>query len=232
MQIAMSLYDPLALDLSVPARGGQAKRMQGVQHSVHRALDMVCALFIFVALLPLMALLCVTVYLCDPGPILFAHRRVGRGGRMFRCWKFRTMVKNADVRLATYLQANPEALIEWNRDHKLRDDPRVTVVGSFLRRSSLDELPQLFNVIMGTMSLVGPRPIVPEECWRYGRYIRHYATVRPGITGLWQISGRNNISYRRRVAYDVLYCRKRSILFDTRIIALTLPSVAMQRGAY
>ena len=142
------------------------------------------------------------------------------------------MVVDADARLRNLLETSAEARAEWERDHKLRDDPRVIGIGRFLRKTSLDELPQLWNVVRGDMSLVGPRPIVVGEISRYGRYFEHYCAVRPGITGLWQVGGRNDVSYRRRVAYDVTYSRARSCAMNVKIIAYTVPSVLFQRGSY
>ena len=197
-----------------------------------RALDVAGALALLVALLPFLTVIALAVKLTSPGPVLFAQRRVGRGGRWFSCWKFRTMVTDAEERLTELLSHDAAARQEWARDHKLRRDPRVTAIGVFLRKSSLDELPQLFNVLGGTMSLVGPRPIELAECSRYGRYLGHYCAVRPGITGLWQISGRNDTSYRRRIAFDVVYARRRSLALDAKILAVTVPRVMMQKGAY
>jgi exopolysaccharide production protein ExoY len=197
-----------------------------------RALDITSAVLIILLLAPFLMLIALAVALTSQGPIVFAHRRIGRDGLPFHCWKFRTMVVDAEARLADMLSRDPQARAEWASDHKLRNDPRITTIGTFLRKSSLDELPQLFNVLFGTMSMVGPRPIVLAECSRYGRYFTDYCSVRPGITGLWQISGRNDVSYRRRVAYDVVYSRQRSIMMDCRILAMTLPSVALRKGAY
>jgi lipopolysaccharide/colanic/teichoic acid biosynthesis glycosyltransferase len=197
-----------------------------------RALDITLATIALIFLAPLMTAIAALIYILDPGPIIFAHTRIGRGGRSFPCLKFRTMVVDADVRLKHLLETSAEARDEWERDHKLRDDPRVIGIGRFLRKSSLDELPQLWNVIRGEMSLVGPRPIVVGEIARYGRYFEHYCLVRPGITGLWQVSGRNDVSYRRRVAFDVAYSRSRSFVMDMRIILFTVPSVLMQKGSY
>jgi lipopolysaccharide/colanic/teichoic acid biosynthesis glycosyltransferase len=142
------------------------------------------------------------------------------------------MVVDADARLLHLLENNPEALAEWQRDQKLRNDPRITPLGAFLRRSSLDELPQLINVLFGHMSLVGPRPIVDAEVIRYGRYFHFYCAVRPGITGLWQVSGRNNTSYRRRVAIDTVYSRSKSLGGDLAIIGRTFPAVLMSKGSF
>jgi undecaprenyl-phosphate galactose phosphotransferase len=166
------------------------------------------------------------------GSAFFKHRRVGYRGKVFNCIKFRTMVPNAEKVLQDLLSTNREIKEEWLRDHKLRDDPRVTRLGRFLRRTSLDELPQLLNVLRGEMSLVGPRPVVPDELRRYGNKAATFLSARPGITGLWQISGRNDIDYRRRVALDVCYVRSRSILLDIYILFMTLPAVFARSGAY
>jgi lipopolysaccharide/colanic/teichoic acid biosynthesis glycosyltransferase len=179
-----------------------------------------------------MLIIALCVFVSDPGPIFFAQRRIGRSGKTFRCLKFRTMAVDAEERLAALLSSNANARAEWARDHKLRNDPRIVGIGRFLRKSSLDELPQLFNVLLGDMSLVGPRPIVPAEATKYGRYIDHYCRVKPGITGLWQISGRNNTSYRRRVAFDVTYSRSRSVMLNIKILAFTVPSVLRAQGSY
>jgi exopolysaccharide production protein ExoY len=181
---------------------------------------------------PLMLAVAVAVFLQDGGPAFFAHQRLGRGGRRFAVLKFRSMATDAQARLDHLLAADPEARAEWARDHKLRSDPRITRLGEILRRSSLDELPQLINVLRGDMSLVGPRPIVEGEARRYGHYIRDYFSVRPGITGLWQVSGRNDTSYRRRVALDVIYSRRKSLLMDIRILLMTIPAVLLRRGSY
>ena len=205
---------------------------RSVSASAQRLLDIVGAFAIIVFLAPLLAFIAIAVMLSGSGPIVFKQRRIGRDGVVFHCWKFRPMVHDAEDRLADLLCRDPQAREEWARDHKLRRDPRITLVGRILRKSSLDELPQLFNVLAGTMSLVGPRPIVLAECSRYGRHFAEYCAVRPGITGLWQISGRNNVSYRRRVACDVLYSRRHSVSFNFTILALTIPRVLMRTGAY
>lgn len=179
-----------------------------------------------------MLLVAVAVYVQDGGPILFAHRRIGCNGRAFYCLKFRSMAVDAERRLADLLASDPAARAEWALDHKLRRDPRVTRLGAFLRKSSLDELPQLLNVLRGDMSLVGPRPIVEAEVAKYGHRFRDYCAVKPGITGLWQISGRNDTSYRTRVALDSLYARRRNVGLDAYILACTLPAVLTKRGSY
>ena len=199
---------------------------------VMRGTDLVTAVAAVVLLAPLFLLIALLVVATSRGGILFRQQRIGLGGRMFTCYKFRSMVVDAEQRLRDLLVDDPEALREWLRDHKLRCDPRITPIGNFLRRSSLDELPQLFNVLLGDMSLVGPRPIVIGEVPRYGRYLGSYASVKPGITGLWQISGRNNTSYRRRVALDVAYARSKSLGLDLRILLATVPAVIGARGSY
>jgi exopolysaccharide production protein ExoY len=197
-----------------------------------RGLDIALALVALIFVLPLMALVAVAIYVSDHGPILFFHRRIGRGGKSFYCWKFRSMATDAEARLAALLASDPVAQKEWALDHKLRNDPRVTRIGAFLRRSSLDELPQLINVLQGHMSLVGPRPIVDAEISRYGRRFRHYCAVKPGITGLWQISGRNDVDYRTRVALDCLYTKAQSPALYMWIVVLTIPAVLTRKGSY
>ena len=199
--------------------------------SFARLVDLALALSAIIFLAPLMLVVAACVYIVDPGPILFGHRRLGKHGRTFRCWKFRSMVVDADARLRELLEDDPVARAEWEADHKLRADPRITKIGHFLRKSSLDELPQFFNVLFGEMSLVGPRPIVGDEVIKYGRYFANYCSVRPGITGLWQISGRNDISYRRRVAIDVAYVKSKSLRLDVGILLATVPCVMARRGA-
>ena len=179
-----------------------------------------------------MMIVALLVMMQDGGPIFYAQTRIGYNGRVFKCMKFRSMLVDSDARLRKLLAESPEAQAEWDRDHKLRDDPRITALGSFLRRSSLDELPQLFNVLAGEMSLVGPRPIVAAEVKRYGRRFGNYCSVRPGITGLWQVSGRNDVSYRRRVAIDTYYAQQQSLMLNLRIMLLTIPCVLLRKGSY
>jgi lipopolysaccharide/colanic/teichoic acid biosynthesis glycosyltransferase len=179
-----------------------------------------------------MILIAFAVAMQDGGPPLFAHSRLGHRGRSFRCLKFRTMAIDAEARLARLLATDPAAREEWRRDQKLRHDPRVTAFGALLRKSSLDELPQLINVLRAEMRLVGPRPIVQAEAIRYGTRIRYYYAVQPGITGLWQVSGRNDVSYRRRVAMDCLYARRKSPALDAWLLVLTIPAVFFRRGCY
>jgi lipopolysaccharide/colanic/teichoic acid biosynthesis glycosyltransferase len=210
----------------------RAVNLRSGDQTLTEAMNVTLAVIALAFLLPVMLAVAFAVYLQDGGPILFAHRRVGRNGRRFYCLKFRSMAVEAEERLAALLASDPAARTEWERDHKLKDDPRVTRLGAFLRRTSLDELPQFINVLRGEMSLVGPRPIVEAEIAKYGRRFRDYCAVKPGITGLWQVSGRNDTSYRTRVALDCVYARRRSVGLDARIIAATVPAVLTRRGSY
>ncbi len=196
-----------------------------------RMFDLVAASLILVLVAPLMATIAVLLRL-EGGPVLFAHQRVGREGRLFSCYKFRSMVPNATEVLEKLLAEDPEARAEWERDHKLRNDPRITRLGHILRKLSLDELPQLFNVLRGDMSLVGPRPVVPDELQRYGDAKVYYLMVRPGLTGLWQISGRNDVDYDQRVALDTWYVRNWTLWNDIVILFKTLVVVPSRAGAY
>lgn len=197
-----------------------------------RVFDLCLASIIVVLIAPLLLLIAALCKLFSPGPLLFAHRRVGFRGVEFSCLKFRTMETDAEERLGAYLLANPESAIEWANDQKLRNDPRITAIGKFLRKTSLDELPQLFNVIKGEMSLVGPRPVVADELKRYGARRIAYLAARPGISGLWQVSGRNTTSYEQRTALDENYVRTWSLGLDISIILRTLPEMLMSSRAF
>ena len=209
------------------------RRPVSTSHQAHaiRLLDFVVASAALFLLSPLLLIVAAAIKLLDPGPLLFAHVRVGKGGRPFRCLKFRSMTVDADVRLARLLETDPAARAEWASTHKLRDDPRITPLGRFLRRSCLDELPQFFNVLRGEMSLVGPRPIVAAEAARYGRHYPVYCSLKPGITGLWQVKREDQTSYRRRIAFDLTYARSRSLSLNLGILLLTVPSVVRGQGA-
>ena len=196
-----------------------------------RTVDILGALLIGGVFSPLILAITLMMSL-EGGPILFRHRRIGRGGTTFECLKFRTMVANAEQILQDLLEKDPEAKAEWLRDHKLRNDPRITRLGRFLRKTSLDELPQLWNVLRGEMSLVGPRPIVKEEMLRYGRHLPTYLAAKPGVTGLWQVTGRNDTDYRRRVVMDTYYVRKQTLAMDLRILLKTVKVVLWGHGAY
>lgn len=196
-----------------------------------RLLDVTIALVLLVALLPVMALVSCLIVLTDRGPVFYSHRRVGQDGRHFQCFKFRTMVVNANAGLAQLFHERPDLKDEWELTSKLANDPRITRIGALLRLSSIDELPQLFNVLRGEMSIVGPRPIVDSELLRYGRYAAHYLSVKPGLTGMWQVSGRSSTTFRRRIAADVYYVRNKSVLLDLWILLATVPAVLFAKGA-
>jgi exopolysaccharide production protein ExoY len=215
-----------------PAAEALASNESDAAQVIGRVFDVVVAVLGIIFLLPLLIVIGVLVFAFDPGPIVFAHRRVGRGGKLFNCYKFRSMATNSAERLKELLETDEAARAEWALNHKLVNDPRITGIGGFLRKSSLDELPQLFNVLTGDMSFVGPRPIVEAEAEKYGRYFETYCRVRPGITGLWQISGRSLTSYRRRVVLDVAYVRSKSLTLDLKILFYTVPSVLLVRGAH
>jgi undecaprenyl-phosphate galactose phosphotransferase len=177
-------------------------------------------------------MLAIAMLLAADGPILYVHERIGRGKVLFPCFKFRTMYADADERLVSFLKVSPAAREEWERDFKLKNDPRITAVGRVLRQTSLDELPQLWNVLRGDMSLVGPRPIVEKELLRYGCGAVEYLSVRPGITGLWQVNGRNRTTYDRRVELDLYYVRNWTLRLDFAILIKTVWVVAIGYGAY
>ena len=198
---------------------------------IKRAMDIVIATLLLIFFGPLLLLTAAIVTL-DGGPVFFLHRRVGRGGVLFSCIKFRTMVPDAQNVLESLLESDPVARREWDSNFKLKRDPRVTRVGRFLRQSSLDELPQLINVLRGDMALVGPRPIVAAEVGRYGPDIDYYYRCRPGITGPWQVSGRSDQSYRQRVRLDVEYAKRPSLKNDFIILAKTAKVVMRGVGAY
>lgn len=209
----------------------QRGRQQGVLSHLGVYANQLGAAALLVLLSPLMLLVAWLTWRRDGAPIFFAHYRVGFDGKLFRCLKFRTMYRDAEQMLADLLRDNPDARAEWARDQKLTNDPRITPVGNFLRRTSLDELPQLFNVLRGEMNLVGPRPITVAELTRYGRVRWHYLSVRPGLTGLWQVSGRNNTTYEERVALDRRYVEQHSIWLDFRILFKTIKVVVARDGA-
>jgi exopolysaccharide production protein ExoY len=190
-----------------------------------RLVDILTASTALLLLAPLMLMVAGLIYLTMGRPILFSQRRLGFGGVPFACLKFRTMANDAEAALAHHLEHNPEAAREWLAGQKLRDDPRVTAFGRLLRHSSIDELPQLFNVLHGDMSCVGPRPIVEPEISRYGSYWQDYVRARPGLTGVWQVSGRNKVEYKTRVRLDRWYVRRWSLWLDLWLLAKTIPAV-------
>lgn len=197
-----------------------------------RSFDILVALAALVVLSPIFVLIMALVKFSDGGSAFYGHRRIGYNGMTFRCLKFRTMAENGDALLQHYLEQNPEAREEWRATRKLQDDPRVTVVGIVLRKLSLDELPQLINILKGEMSLVGPRPVVEDELELYEASAVYYLRSRPGLTGLWQVSGRNDVSYAARIAFDTHYVRNWSLASDLVIVARTIPAVCLSRGSY
>jgi Undecaprenyl-phosphate galactose phosphotransferase WbaP len=197
-----------------------------------RAIDLILTLPGLIVLSPIFLLIAVAIKLTSRGPVFYGHTRHGRDGKTFNALKFRTMFQNGESMLLEHFQKHPEKLPAWHCDQKLKRDPRVTPVGRWLRRYSLDEFPQLCNVLLGQMSLVGPRPIVSAEVLKYGRGYDLYSRVRPGITGLWQVSGRNNTTYPERVAFDEYYVRNWSVWLDTYILIRTVRAVFCAEGAY
>ena len=196
-----------------------------------RAFDVASSGAALLLLAPLMLGIALMIRLSSPGPVLFGHTRVGHDGRKFRCWKFRSMVTNGDEVLARHLRDVPGARAEWEETQKLVDDPRVTRIGRVIRALSIDELPQLINIFLGDMSVVGPRPVTEGELSRYGSSAPHYLRSRPGLTGLWQVSGRSDVSYQRRVLMDRYYVSNWNFASDVGIIAKTIPAVIMARGS-
>ena len=203
-------------------------RPTGADVILKGVLDTAAAFGMLFVMLPVMAIIGIAVKLDSSGPILHRRRVVGVGGKLFDAFKFRTMYVDADERLAQ----DPELRREFEENHKLKNDPRVTRIGRILRPLSLDELPQLFNVLLGQMSLVGPRMITAEEQARYGKFRMNLGTVKPGITGLWQVSGRSDLSYDERVMLDMHYIRNYSIWLDLHLLLRTIPAVFKKRGAY
>ncbi len=213
-------------------RAGTGSRADRARRFLKRGLDILGAGALLLACAPAFLVIAALVKR-DGGPVFYAHERVGRGGRLFGCLKFRSMVADADRRLAMLLERDPIARSGWESTRKLKNDPRVTWVGRFLRATSLDELPQIVNVLLGDMSLVGPRPVQAAELAAYyGPAAQHYLAVRPGITGPWQVSGRSDTSYAQRVALDVAYVTHPSLWNDIRILLRTPAAVLARRGAY
>nr|WP_083916333.1 sugar transferase [Methylobacterium sp. B34] len=202
-----------------------------LEWAAKRSLDITVAITALFLLLPALLLIAGLVYAGDRKAPIFRHMRIGRDGRRFGCLKFRSMIANGDAVLAEHLAANPQARSEWAATHKLTDDPRITPIGHVLRKTSLDELPQLWNVLRGEMSLVGPRPIVQAEVARYGRAFDTCFAVPPGVTGLWQVSGRSDTTYAERVALDLDYASRWSLRRDIAIMLKTVPAVLAQRGS-
>ena len=236
--LSSGMYEMLTTGVRVQDIGSMAMisvnrvRLNGINVVLKTIIDYVGASLGLLMLFPLFTLIYIIMKRTDPGPILYRRRVVGVGGRQFDAFKFRTMVVNSAEVLEEHLAKNPDARAEWDKYEKLRNDPRVTRLGNILRKTSLDELPQLFNVLRGEMSLVGPRMITVDEVERYGQWNLNIHTVKPGITGLWQISGRSEVSYAERVRIDMHYIRNYSVWLDLQILFWTIPVVIFQKGAY
>ena len=200
--------------------------------ALKRGVDVLLAASALIVLSPIMAIVAISIPLSDRGPLFFSHERIGRNGRKFNCLKFRTMCVNGDAILRKHLNDNLDAGREWAATQKLKCDPRVFPFGRTLRETSLDELPQLINILRGEMSIVGPRPVTDSELMRYGEGRSDYLSVRPGLTGLWQISGRNDVSYDERVSLDLRYIHNWSMFLDFRIVIATVRVVFFQKGSY
>lgn len=222
------IYESNMLLLSI--RNNLAKK---TNRRIKRIFDIVFSLLTMVIIIPVSIIVMILIMIESPGAApIFKHYRVGRGGILFPCYKFRSMVPNAKDKLQEYLKNNPEAKIEWDKYFKLKNDPRITKIGKIIRKTSIDELPQFINVLKGEMSWVGPRPIIKDEIHYYGKYIKDYYAVLPGITGMWQVSGRSEIGYKDRVSLDVWYVRNWSIWIDITLILKTIKIVLFRKGAY
>jgi exopolysaccharide production protein ExoY len=223
---------PIMSDIAGGGGDFGVARLQPVGGITKRLIDVVLASIGIVMLPPLFSLCVLGILLTSRGAILFRHRRVGFRGRHFDCLKFRTMAPDAGERLSEYLGGNPRATKEWTETHKLKCDPRVTPFGAVLRKTSLDELPQLFNVLRGDMSIVGPRPVTDEELEKYGLQVPAYLACKPGITGLCQVGGRSKTSYRERVMLNYTYAKNWSLVLDAKTMLLTLPVFLGSDDAY
>lgn len=202
-------------------------------HPAKRIFDIFFSLTVLMLGIPIFLLIALAIKLSSKGSPIYSHLRIGRGGRPFKCYKFRTMYQDADNRLKEILDNDPIKKEEWDRRHKLLDDPRVTPIGKFLRKTSLDELPQFWNVLIGDLSVVGPRPVIFHELQtHFGEKAAKILSMRPGMTGVWQVSGRNDTSYETRVHLDEHYIDNRSMLMDIRLICKTIPCMFTKKGAY
>jgi undecaprenyl-phosphate galactose phosphotransferase len=203
-----------------------------LEHALKRLFDLASVIVILALFGWLMVIIALLIRVNGRG-VIFGHERVGRGGRTFQCYKFRSMVPDSQRVLQELLERDPEARAEWERDFKLKDDPRITRIGKFIRKTSLDELPQLWNVVKGEMSIVGPRPVIQEEFdLYYGHAREHYLSVPPGLTGLWQVSGRNDLGYEQRVELDKRYVESWNVFSDFMIVMRTVKVMVVRRGAY
>lgn len=230
----MSVPDSILVDIGTDWNGTKAVSVDSerlVYERAKRVFDFVAAFCIVLSLAPLIVI--VALYLLTQGgPLLIRHQRIGKRGKPFACLKFRSMVVDGDAVLERHLARDAAARAEWASNRKLKEDPRVTPFGKIMRQTSVDELPQLLNVLRGEMSLVGPRPIVAAEVVHYGIHIGQYEHVRPGLTGAWQVSGRSQLSYEARVALDCEYVARRSFRRDLSILLATVPAVLTSKGSY
>jgi undecaprenyl-phosphate galactose phosphotransferase len=202
------------------------------ERNIKAIFDRVLSIALFIISLPILLLLYAIIYISTNGHPIYKQRRIGKDGKSFNIYKFRTMKIDADQILEEILENDPALKAEWEREFKLKDDPRITKIGKWLRKTSLDELPQIYNVFQGKMSLVGPRPIIKDEIVKYDEFFDYFKAVKPGITGLWQVSGRNDISYEERVRLDVWYVRNWSMELDIMILVKTAAMVLMRKGSY
>ncbi len=219
--------------LTAPVNFAEVLKCEIKHIPVKRAFDICFSLISLILCIPLFLVIGIAIYSSSRGKIIYSHERIGRGGKPFRCYKFRTMYPDAEVRLEEILKNNPEKLEEWEQTHKLKDDPRIIPVGAFLRKTSLDEFPQFWNVLKGDLSIVGPRPVVQEEVTKHlGMKAPKILSVRPGLTGIWQVSGRSDTSYITRIELDEKYVDSHSFLLDLKLIAKTIPTMISSKGAY
>lgn len=226
LKVNINLGEKILRDMGFSELGNEK------QDYVKRGLDLLLTVSGGLCLLPFLLVIALLVAIDNKGDVIFAHRRIGQNGKEFKCYKFQTMIPNAQQALEEYLSKNPEARKEWEANFKLVNDPRVTKLGGFLRKTSLDEMPQLWNVIVGDMSLVGPRPIVAKEVERYGENFKEYAMCKPGITGIWQVNGRSDTTYEERVAMDTWYAYNRTNILDLKYLFQTIKVVLLGKGAY
>jgi undecaprenyl-phosphate galactose phosphotransferase len=229
MERVVHLDAPVAPAQGAPGRIG----LNAAEFALKRVFDLLSVVVILALFGWLMVIIAVMVRMSGGKKVIYGHTRVGRHGRPFKCLKFRSMVSNSDEVLRNLLETDPDARAQWERDFKLKDDPRITKIGRFIRKTSLDELPQLWNVIKGEMSIVGPRPVVQAEFEQYyGDAKEHYLSVPPGLTGLWQVSGRNDLDYAQRVKLDKAYVENSNVFYDFVIVMRTVKVMVVKRGAY
>jgi Undecaprenyl-phosphate galactose phosphotransferase WbaP len=199
---------------------------------IKRFMDLAIVIFGGIIILPFLLLVALLIKISSPGPVLYTHKRLGMNGKHFCLYKFRSMVADSEERLKNILESDPEIKNEWDKTHKLQNDPRITWIGRFIRRTSIDEFPQLINILKGEMSLVGPRPIVDDEVKKYGEDYNRVFSIKPGLTGLWQVSGRSDTNYSERVAYDTYYLQSWSGWLDLWVLFKTFGAVLKGKGAY